>query len=270
MKNSNLTHEKHTIPAVNKAMDLIRVLAEEDGETTTKALAIRLGVPRTTCYRILRSLVVRDWVRQVEDGRHIISLGLLPLLKPLQQVEHLAELVQPTLETLSAQARMAAKVSVRQSDYAVTIARCESPRQTSVAVRIGASFHLVYGSSGAVLLSGLDTEDLQEVLKRAPDECWARQKPEDVLRRIKEFQSNGWCADAGSFAQSVHAISAPLRDSRGAVLAAMTLVGFPHELPMDQMTAPAKLLGEAIRRVEKDLRTISPPSISVNRAKTKK
>ena len=40
-------------------------------------------------------------------------------------------------------------------------------------MRIGASFHLALGSSGAVMMSGLSRQEVQEVLERAPDECWA-------------------------------------------------------------------------------------------------
>ena len=69
MKRGDTNRIKHTIPAVNKALELVRLLAEEKGETTVKALALRLRVPRTTCYRIVRSLLARDWIRALEGGR---------------------------------------------------------------------------------------------------------------------------------------------------------------------------------------------------------
>ena len=128
-------------------MELLGLLAEERGETTTKALALRLGVPRTTCYRLLRSLVARDWVRPLPGGGHALSVGLLPLLQPLREVEDLAGVVQRVLDELALRSGLTAKVSVRQGDDAVTVARCESPQATSIAVRIGASFHLALGSS---------------------------------------------------------------------------------------------------------------------------
>ncbi|MCU0870846.1 MAG: hypothetical protein MUE50_00735 [Pirellulaceae bacterium] len=59
----------------------------------------------------------------------------------------MAGAVQPVLDELAVRSRLTAKVSVRQGDYAITVARCESPQATSVAVRIGASFHLALGSS---------------------------------------------------------------------------------------------------------------------------
>ena len=249
---------RHTIPAVCKAIELVRVLAEAEAETTTKALALRLRVPRTTCYRILRSLIAKDWVRPVTGGRHELSLGLLPMLHPLRPVEHLADVVQPALESLARRAQLTAKVSIRQGDYAVTVARCESPQETSVAVRVGAAFHLAFGSSGAVLLSGLDADEVQELLDRAPEECWAYQKPNEVYQRLETLRAKGWCADLGTFRPSCHAVSMPLRDARGGVLAAMTVIGFPHELLRERLATLGKLLSEAARQAEKELRRLAP------------
>jgi DNA-binding IclR family transcriptional regulator len=254
MKESSVPNLKHTIPAVNKALELVRVLANEPAETTTKALAFRLGVPRTTCYRILRSLVAKDWVRPVAAGRHELSLGLLPLVKPLRGIEQLAETLQPVLETLAQRTQLTAKLSVHQGDYAVTIGRVQSPQETSVAVKLGAAFHLAYGSSGACFLSGVAPRELADLLERAPRECWALQKPADVSRRLKELKAQGWCADLGTFRPSFHAVSAPLRDRHRRVVAALTIIGFPNEVQGDRLPALAKHLLDAVRQAEKELR----------------
>lgn len=257
MKQKRAASDKYTVPAVCKAMELLRLLADGQGETTIKGLAFSLGVPRTTCYRILRSLIAKDWVRPVEEGRHELSLGILPLLRPLRQAERLAVAVQPTLAALAQRSGLTAKASVRQGDYAVTVARCESPQATSVAVRQGAAFHLALGSSGAVLLSELPREDVQHLLDRAPEECWDAQQAEDVFRRIRELRAQGWCADLGSYRPGLHAISAPLHDAEGNIAAAITIIGFPHELPPERMASPIKLLTDAVKKAEKDLRKLA-------------
>lgn len=254
MNGERIQDAKYTVPAVCKALELVRLLAEAGGETTTKALALRLGVPRTTCYRILRSLVAKDWVRPVEGGGHELSLGLLALVQPLRRTERLADAVRPALETLALAVQLTAKVSVRQGDYAVTVARCESPRETSVAVRLGASFHLAYGSSGAVLLGGLSEPEVDEVLARAPAECWAYQRPAHVRRRLRELRAQGWCADIGTYRPSCHAVSAPLCDGQGGLLAAMTIIGFPHELPPERLDELVRELCQAARRAEQAAR----------------
>jgi DNA-binding IclR family transcriptional regulator len=256
MKAPHETPPRHTIPAVTKAMELLRVLAEPGRETTTKALALRLKIPRTSCYRILRSLIARDWVRPTEGARHELSLGLLPILTPLRRVATLASAVEPALHDVAARTQLTAKVSVRQGDYAVTVARVESPQETSVAVRLGASFHLAYGSSGAVLLSGLTSEEVDRVVDDAPAECWEHQQPQDVRKRLKELRDKGWCADLGTFRSSCHAISAPLCDSRGRVVAVMTVIGFPNELAGNRVTGLARILLDGARQAEKELRKL--------------
>ncbi len=254
MKTVLSSNGKHTIPAVTKAMELVRVLAEEEGETTTKALAIRLGIPRTTCYRMLRSLIAKDWVRPLAGGRHELSLGLLPILNPLRQIEAIADAVEPALEKLALQTQLTAKVSVRQGDYAVTVARCESPQETSVAVRIGASFHLVFGSSGAVLLSELKADEVAAVLERAPEECWEHQGRDDVAKRLRELKSKGWCSDLGTFRASCHAVSAPVRGAQGRTVAAMTVIGFPNEVTPSRLPGLARAVIEAAQEAGRALK----------------
>jgi DNA-binding IclR family transcriptional regulator len=257
---------KHTIPAVTKALDLLRLLAEPGGETTTKALALRLGIPRTSCYRMLRSLIARDWVRATAGGRHELSLGLLPLVNTLRPAATLATAVEPALHTLAARAQLTAKVSVRQGDDAVTIARVESPLQTSVAVRIGAAFPLAYGSSGTVLMSELPPDEWNRILAAAPPECWEHQTEADVRKRLKDLREKGWCADLGTFRASVHAISAPLRDASKRVVAVVTVIGFPHELRRGRVAELAKVVLEGARQAEKSVRTLklTPPGPEVD------
>lgn len=254
MKATALATVKNTIPAVNKAMELVRLLADRRGETTTKALAIRLGLPRTTCYRILQSLVAADWVRRTDEGRHELSVGLMSVLRPLRSLRTLETIAEPILESLAARACLTAKVSVRQGDDAVTVARVQSPGETAIAVRVGAAFHLCFGSSGAVLLAGLAQEEVAAIIDRAPSDCWLHQRRDDVFRRIESIRKNGWCADLGTYRPSCHAISAPLVDAAGNVAASLTLIGFPHELSNDRIPSLAKMLLDAARRANRELK----------------
>lgn len=273
MKQNDSQNGKHTITVVNEALELVAVLArQEDDETTTKGLAIRLGIPRTTCYRILRSLTAKDWVRPVEGGRHVLSLGLLPLLEPLREVEHLAYAVQPCLNALAQQCELVAKFSVRQGDYSVTLARCESPRQTSVTVRLGASFHITNSSSGTALMAGLADEEVREIIERAPETCWEHQQPADVFKRLNEVKQRGWYADIGGLRANYHAISVRVRDARGGVPGAITIIGFPADLRREEVASDAAMLLKAAKEAAQVIAKLklTPPPASGSRAKARR
>jgi len=244
---------KNTIPAVNRSLDLIRILAEGEDETNTKALALRLGIPATTCYRVLCSLIGRGWVQRVAEGRHILSPGLRPVLQPLRWAEQAAQVMQPRLFELASRVHSDVTLSLRQGDYAVTIARGETTRNTPVSSWSGTAFHLTTGSSGAVFLSRCQDDDIREVLHRTPPVCWMHQRPEDVWQRIKACRAKGWCADRSVSRQRLNTISAPLCDERQEIFAAMTLIGGSLERPSNRMAVPAGTLVRSAHQLGKEL-----------------
>lgn len=238
----------HTIPMVNKTLELIRLISEGNEETTTKSLAICLGMPRSSCYRILRSLVAQDWIRPVAGGRHELSLGLLPVLQSLRRFEIMVDAFDPVIRSLALKTQLTVKVTVRQGDDAVTISRSESPRGTSVGVRVGAAFPLAYGSSGAVLLSDLPDDQIAGILGRAQDACWERQTRKDVSLRVREVRAKGFCADFGMYRSNCHALSAPIHDSQGQVVAALTVIGFSDEMTNESPNELRVAVNDAARQ----------------------
>lgn len=219
----------HTVPILKKAVAVLKAVAEGREETTTKALAYSLGIPASSVYRILQTFLSEDWVRAAPGGRHELSFGLLPLLEPLARHEFLIETSRPHLARLAAETGLAAKLSVRQHDRAIALARVESPRETAVSVRVGATFHLALGSSGAALISELSAAERNRVLDGAPAGCWERQTRADVDKRIAECRRTGACADFGGYQPSVHALSSPVRGQAGDIVGVFTLVGFADD-----------------------------------------
>ena len=232
----------YTIPVLKKSIAVLKLIAEGHGLTTTKALEQTLGVPHSTMYRMLQTFAQEDWVRQVENGQYELSFGLLPLLQPLVRHELLIETVRDPMLALSRDTGLTTKLSVRQGNFDITIFRAESPRSASVHVKMGGAFHLVIGASGAVLLSALEATARKRIIDAAPAECWRFQTRANVVRRINQITRTGACADAGSYRPTIFAISAPLHDCSGAVIAAITAIGFREDFDGAQLKTNHRLV----------------------------
>ncbi|MDR1281103.1 MAG: helix-turn-helix domain-containing protein [Opitutaceae bacterium] len=234
----------HTVPILKRAIAVLRAVAEGKGDaTTTKALAQTLGLPHSSTYRILQTFLAEDWVRASAAGQHEISFGLLPLLQPLSRHELLIETVREPLRQLARETGLTAKISVCQGNHAITLFRVESPRATSVSVKVGAAFHLVLGSSGTVLMSTLSAAEREAIIADAPAACWQNQKPSDIGARLRELARYGRCSDLGHYRADHAALSAPLRNRAGCIVAAMTVIGFPQDLePAPRKVASRHLL----------------------------
>lgn len=134
------------------------------------------------------------------------------------------------LRELAASTGLAAKLSVRDRSAAV-ILDCATPDVPMfIGGPVGARFNLMFGSSGTVLLSGLTDPQVQNLCRRAPKAAWQLQTPVEVWERIAECRAYGFCVDPGQFHPDVHGIAAPVRDASGRLVAAVTLMGFAHDL----------------------------------------
>ena len=57
---------KHRIPVIDRMMDVLGELEVRDSGATISDLVVKLGLPRTTVYRILNSLQLHDMVQRSE------------------------------------------------------------------------------------------------------------------------------------------------------------------------------------------------------------
>jgi len=219
----------HTVPILRNAVRVIQAVAQDSGNGTTKCLAASLGIPHTTCYRILKSFIAEGWLRPHAGGTFELSFGLVPLLRPLLRHELLIETVRNPIARLTETSGLTAKLTVRQGDDAATIHSAHSLKATAITSRVGSVISLAIGSSGAVFLSTMPDKEVARILDTAPEEAWKFQKRADVLRRIAETRKLGCCFDAGSYQPHISAMSAPLTTADGEVVGVVTLLGFPQD-----------------------------------------
>jgi DNA-binding IclR family transcriptional regulator len=223
--------QSDTIPALQRSIEVLTGIAEGLYFHSIAELSRQLGIPQTTCYRIVRTLLDADWLRPRSEGvGYELSYGLLPLLKPFETNRVLVNVIQPALMTLVEQAGLSAKISTRFGHDAITIHRVEANRPITLSGRVGVHFHIAHGSSGAALLSGLADQSIEKILDEAPAVVWEHQTPEDVWGRIRDCRGSGWCMDLGGYSPQIHTITGAVGSGDGGVRAAITLLGMPGDL----------------------------------------
>ncbi len=182
----------------------------------------------------MQTLIAEDSARVTPDDRDEVSSGLRSLLHPLPQHEKLIDIACPCLSRLAAETGLASKLSMRQSEQAIALARTESPQGTALSVRTGSTFSLSLGSSGAVLLSELPVAEKHRLLSLALQECW----------ELTFADGEKLLADCGR--SGVYALSSTVRSREGIIVEALTVIGFGHDFEdRNQKTNPLILLAIA-------------------------
>jgi len=70
---------RHRIPVIDRMMEVLGELEAREAGASISDLVARLGLPRTTVYRILNSLQRHDMVQRSEAGSYHLGHRLLAL-----------------------------------------------------------------------------------------------------------------------------------------------------------------------------------------------
>ncbi|MEZ5668934.1 MAG: IclR family transcriptional regulator [Alphaproteobacteria bacterium] len=239
---------KHTIPVIDRMMDVLNEIGRREAGAGIRELTDVLGVPRTTTYRILNTLQRHDMVRRDETGayhlgRHLLSLASHVSAK-VAEID-LAAIGQPFLDRLAAELGEGVKLSVIDRDGVLVLAVAQGRREYALTVSAGQRLPAHAGAAGKLLLAHQPPDEIERWLARPLPEYTAKTltDPARLRRELARIVRVGWAQDKGETAPSIQAFAAPVFGASGRLLAALS-VPFLAGTPAERM--------EAIRRAAID------------------
>lgn len=213
------------VQTLDRAVAVVEAVASA-GACSLADLVRTTGLPRPTAHRLAVACEAHGLLARTGDGRFVLgprpyawgarapaSLALVTLARPV-----LARLVEATGES--------AQCFVRAGDRRICVASHERASGLRDSVPLGAVMPLDRGSGGKVLLAWAEDRDRFDV-------------PAAELEAVRR---RGFAWSVGEREPGVASVSAPVRDGRGAVVAAVGVSG-----PADRMgRAPGRRFGAAV------------------------
>ena len=224
---------KHTIPAIDRMMEVLAELERHAGGLTIRELTAMLKLPRTTVYRILNSLQGHEVVRRDDDGAYHLGRRLLSLAAHTStrfSDVNLAALCQPFLDKLAAELGEGIKLSVIDEEGILVLAAAQGRREYALTVAPGQRMPIYAGAAGKLLLAHLPLEAVDYWLSRPLPAYTAKTitDPKRLRSELASIKRAGWAQDNGETAPSINAFAAPVlaRDrSAAAALSVPFLAG---------------------------------------------
>ena len=237
----------NTIPAVDKTVRFLLALSERPH--TQAELSEKLGTAMSTAYRILTTLQAHDWVRK-EGAVYSLSGGLVPLIGSCDSEMELLERAKKQADMISERYGIACKLSIRQGNQQKTFHRVEPPGPVALTGIVGSLFPIFEGSVGAALLADESEEVIRELIETSPVKLPETADPELVFDRIREIRARGTVLNSSKNRWGIVAMSIPLRDRRGRVSAALTLIGARPDFAGKRRTGWDTVLKKAAHEIE--------------------
>ncbi len=217
--------------------------------------ARHLNVPRSTAYRVLRSLetgglLVYDRERRV----YRLSLALARLGQAALSRIDLRSAARPYLERLARDTGESAFLLVVQGRAAVVIDTVSSDAPLKLTYPVGTPWPLHAGASNKVLLAHLPPEEVDEILSGPLPRVTPRTTtaPDRLRQQLSRIRQRGYAYSRGELTPGVVGVAVPILCS-GQLLGALAVAGPSSRLPPARVPAVVRQLKAAADGVIQEL-----------------
>jgi DNA-binding IclR family transcriptional regulator len=211
--------------AVERAFDVLSVLADRPGGATLAELTRATGVPGSTLLGILGSLGQSKTVR--EDGkRYTLDVGVLQLGQAYSAGVDVAGMFAPIGRKLRSVLDETVQLGVLSGHDAVYIARQESTQPVRLVALVGRRLPAHASAVGKALLAQLDDFELPSVLgdQPFPRLTYRTLTTYAELRRdLEATRRRGYAESREECIAGLHCVSASVFDHSGAAVAAISV-----------------------------------------------
>lgn len=226
---SNPSSSVYQAPAVRKAFDLLRHVAESRQPLRLSELARDLGFSKSTTYGLVQALLNVNALGY--DGRikkYSLGPAILDLVFSTWNYIHIQEFSQPYLNDLRDRIGEAVFLGGLSLHRTIVLAAADSDRPMKISAPPGTTLPIMAGAIGKIFLSRFsDTEALDLIrhkkLKRYTPHSIVN--PEDYIAVLQSVRENGYAWDNEEYLPGVRAIATDIADYRGLPLA-IWIVGF--------------------------------------------
>lgn len=224
---SPISVERSGIQSVDRALQILDVIAEFGGEASLSSIAERSGLNISTCHHLIATLANRGYVSQAA-GTRSYSLGsrILHLSAACLRHVDLPRLAQRYIDRINERTGEAAQLAVMQGTDLVGLLRREARHAVRVDVGLGSKFNAAHATaSGKAILAWLPDTERDRILADKGLTAFTPKTitdPQTLIEELRLVRRTGFSVDRQEFQQGVLCIGAAVRDHAGAVVGAIS------------------------------------------------
>lgn len=214
------------VGTLERGLALLSALGEGEEGLTLTELARRVGLPKPTALRILKTLEEQGFAarsgRSYRVGYQCFRLGNLYAFD-----DHLQRRALPVMEDVMEEVAEVVQLGVLREDEVLYLERVEPRRSIALVLSRPGSTRPAYCTAlGKAMLAQLGKGELEDYLRRTKlAACTGRTitDPERLVAELAETRERGYAEDDGEIDEEIGCVAAPIFDASGCAVAAMSV-----------------------------------------------
>jgi len=245
---------EYNVRAVERALQILGCFDDKYPERGISEIAQAVGLHKATAHRIVTTLVNYGYLERAEDGqKYRLGLELTNLGYKVISRMDLRREAHPFMKQLVQEWDETCDLSIFDQGKVFYIEVFRGNRALNIAAAVGQRLPAHSTASGKLFLAHLPPGE-SDILLSQPLTAYTEKtiiSPDLLRKQFKIIRDQGFAVDIGEFEEGVCAISAPIYNRKGKVIAA---IGGPS--PISRMTEERiagmaeayKAAGQAISR----------------------
>lgn len=209
--------DSYSIQSVENALDVLEALCDEGDEVRISRLSEKLGMNKTSVFRLLATFENRGYVeRENGSGKYRLGLSAYEIGQKFLSRMGLLRKAKPIMERLVRDCNESVYLTVRRDKDVLFLDMADTAQQVKIVSLIGRRYPLMSTSAGKVILANSSQQENGPPEQNALP-GWAEER--SLIHR------RGACADLGTLGQGIASVAVPLFRAGGELPGSLCLVG---------------------------------------------
>lgn len=239
--------------SIINGFEILQLFSHSRREVGTALVAGQLDMNTATAHRLLVTLEHVGALRRIRRGVFVLGSELERLGNLAERHNPLAKIIEPELQTLSANLNESVMACRFSSHGPTCIAVASSSRAISVNIEVGTLLPLARSAQGKLWLAHMSNQQRDTCLAAAEISNSAPIDRSKLARELEEIQVQGYAVNLGENEPDIAAVSVPILGEDQEVVLTLSVFGMLSRFDQTFVRRARTELGKVASRISRSL-----------------
>lgn len=227
MTTGDSINNRYSVPGLERGLAILSAFTRDNPELGAPELTAKLGLPRSTVFRLLQTLESLGYLVRSHDGRsYRLGIAVLRIGFEYLASQGVVEIGRPLIGRLSLAAGLPAHLVIADGRSIIYVV-CAKPRAALAGtVTVGTRLPTHATVFGRVLMGGRGLAELRQLFPEDSLQHATQQTPgtaQALYKLVQEDYARGFGVSQGFYEERISTIAVPVRDHVDRIVAAVGL-----------------------------------------------
>ncbi|OMP65714.1 IclR family transcriptional regulator [Domibacillus epiphyticus] len=233
-----MSQKVEVLSSVHNAIRILQTFSLSEPELGISELSVRLGLAKSTVYRLMKTLNESNLVEQnKETQKYHLGIAAFELGFTVYHSMELRRVALPILEKLSSTLRKVARLAVYDNGGIVYLCKRVHDDDNGTVSKIGDRAPSHCTAIGKMLLANQNEQEINRVLEGSLPAYTDKTitSPLQLKNQILEIQQKGYAITREELREGISSAAVPVHNDLGKMIAAISVTGSKFHFKPDQV-----------------------------------